>query len=452
MLNSILAARENRALLKKRLSEAQKASFSFSLNIPGYPKTTHEITEFFKIVLSDLLNFMAARLIILTDKIELIDEAGNFFLAAIYCSKSIDEVKSICESFEATHPLGRFLDIDITNGNGVYISSGKSKPCFYCGKDSAINCMKAKNHSFEDLRKFQETTILKYLKEKKSKVVSKQLANFAMQAILYEITLSPKPGLVDFQTSGAHRDMDYFTFIDSSAAIFPYFQEIAELGYNYKGEINLALPLIRNIGLAMESDMFVATHGVNTQKGNIFLMGIALFTSAYVINKCEKFDISMFSVTAAQIGAQLMDEFDIPTEKKSHGQVCVEKYGKEIAGGARFEVASGFATVINYGLPVLDNEDISNFNALEKQNKLLDVLLSLMAHNNDTNILYRSSLNVLEEMKLLAQKVLDSTNKNEKSENFNNLTQFCNVQNISPGGSADLLAIVVFLDKLKERT
>ena len=100
MLNSILAAKENRALLKKRLSEAQKASFSLSLNIPGYPKTNEEITIFFKIVLSDLLDFMRAHLVELSNSTEFIDDAGNYFLATFNSTISPKEIKALCEEYE----------------------------------------------------------------------------------------------------------------------------------------------------------------------------------------------------------------------------------------------------------------------------------------------------------------------------------------------------------------
>ena len=36
--------------------------------------------------------------------------------------------------------------------------------------------------------------------------------------------MTPKPGLVDRKNSGSHRDMDIFTFLNSTSVLFPYFE------------------------------------------------------------------------------------------------------------------------------------------------------------------------------------------------------------------------------------
>ena len=38
------------------------------------------------------------------------------------------------------------------------------------------------------------------------------VSNIAIKSILFEVSASPKPGLVDRYNSGAHKDMDFFTF------------------------------------------------------------------------------------------------------------------------------------------------------------------------------------------------------------------------------------------------
>ena len=52
----------------------------------------------------------------------------------------------------------------------------------------------------------------------------------AVEAMLYEVSATPKPGLVDRSNSGAHHDMDFFTFMSSAAALRGYFDECAAIG------------------------------------------------------------------------------------------------------------------------------------------------------------------------------------------------------------------------------
>ncbi|MEI7594241.1 MAG: triphosphoribosyl-dephospho-CoA synthase [Bacteroidota bacterium] len=451
ILNAILLAKEIRSQLKEKLIMANKICVSLSLNIPGYPKTSLEIKNFFEIIHSELIFYLKARLIELDNKSLLSDEAGDYFLASINSHLSAKDIKLLCESFEGNHKLGRFIDVDITDENGNYISSGKAKPCFYCNTYSAINCMRAKRHNFDELREFQLKEILNYIAQKNKISICKDLASKALRAILYEISLTPKPGLVDFSNSGTHKDMDYFTFLDSSSAISLYFQDISELGFSFENSLSDALPKIREIGLQMENKMFGATKGVNTQKGNIFLMGIALFCSAFIKSKQGIFNLEQFSQISQALGKHLMDEFDISTENKTHGQKCVEKYGKEVAGGARLEVASGFKTSIKFGLSVFNNVDLNELNQSAKQDMLQNALLSLMANNNDTNILFRSNFETLSEFKELALKTLSSKIAEEKALKFQELMYFCYNKKISPGGSADLLAIAIFLNFINKK-
>jgi holo-ACP synthase/triphosphoribosyl-dephospho-CoA synthase len=305
--------------------------------------------------------------------------------------------------------------------------------------------MRNQRHPVEDLRRYQRQKISEYLLSEKKTKTCRYLASAALRSVLYEVSLTPKPGLVDFSGSGSHTDMNYFTFVDSTAAIAPYFQQMAGLGYCFKNELKSALPRIREIGLQMERDMFGFTKGVNTQKGIIFLMGVALFASAYVIANHGRFDLDKFTETARSIGKEVLNELEYPALIPTHGKQCAEKYGREIAGGARYEVSSGFNTVVTHGLPALKKLSDSDSDPALKHKILLNALLALMAHNNDTNILYRSGMETLREVRRLSLITIDSKTEEEKPGNLNKLICFCKEKNISPGGSADLLAVAVFL-------
>jgi len=100
------------------------------------------------------------------------------------------------------------------------------------------------------------------------------IGNFAVQAILYEVSCYPSPGLVSPISNGAHTDMDYFTFIDSTIALSKYFTLFAQQGLSEKTHKEI-FKEIRKIGKDAEKEMFTKTNGINTHKGMLFLMGIS---------------------------------------------------------------------------------------------------------------------------------------------------------------------------------
>ena len=62
------------------------------------------------------------------------------------------------------------------------------------------------------------------------------IGTLALEAMLVEVSVTPKPGLVDSNNSGAHRDMGFFTFIKSAAALRDSFEEFARAGENFASE------------------------------------------------------------------------------------------------------------------------------------------------------------------------------------------------------------------------
>ena len=97
------------------------------------------------------------------------------------------------------------------------------------------------------------------------------IAWLAAEAMYREARLTPKPGLVDGENNGAHRDMNIALFMASIRAVSPWFPRFFAQG---KATADLPAPqtllAIRPTGLACEQAMFKATGGVNTHKGGIF--------------------------------------------------------------------------------------------------------------------------------------------------------------------------------------
>jgi holo-ACP synthase / triphosphoribosyl-dephospho-CoA synthase len=449
--NRILNAREKRASLRQQCSQAGCGSLGLSLNIPGYPKTTTLFSDFFTDVLSDLKQFLQAHgaFIDTTHELRQIDEAGDFYLLPLQNGQPLNMIKGLAESFEKHHVLGRIIDIDIADRQLQPVSSGKLKQCLLC-EQPAILCMREANHPYEELREYIVHGIDGYLSDRTKKRTCMKLAAFALKAILYEISVSPKPGLVGRFEQGAHTDMDYFTFIASTSVLAGHFEELAALGYSFQGkDFRGVLPAIRVVGLKMEDAMFSATHGVNTQKGLIFLIGLALFSAAHCIAQDGEFAAVRCRETIAAICTNLVkNELMMTTgNDRTHGKDCFERYGSE-GGGIRKEAEDGLPSVFEQGMPELKSvlAGAGKAASAEQLNKaLVNTLLRLMSVANDTNILHRKDIQTLKTIQQMAQRVLDAGDSEDGAERYARLLSFCQREHVSPGGSADLLAITVFL-------
>lgn len=286
--------------------------------------------------------------------------------------------------------------------------------------------------------------------------LSFKLAEYAQRSILYEAVLTPKPGLVDAVDKGSHRDMDIFTFIDSSSNLFRGFYLYAKAGLSCEGSEKELFSSIRKIGIEVEKEMFKATKKINTHKGINFSMGIVLAAAGYYLRD-KDFDEDVTLAPSDTAGilkiVRIMTEGLVKSdfenigkkEKLTHGE---RLYVEKGFSGIRGEAEMGFPTVEHTSLPrlrELKHEKIS------REQKLLDVLFHLMSVSDDSNIVNRGGLEALEYVKsisrgALEERIIHEEGFREKILEMNNL--FIE-KNISPGGSADLLSITIFLGLLE---
>lgn len=279
----------------------------------------------------------------------------------------------------------------------------------------------------------------------------KYISNMAVKSLLYEVSATPKPGLVDRNNSGAHKDMDFYTFIDSSLALFDYFYECAHIGCNFSNEDKTELlKEIRPTGIKAENDMFLATKGVNTHKGLIFSIGIICAAAGYIFRKERSQYISSGEICnlIKQITKGLTEELDKPKDMEAltYGERLYIKYGSK---GIRGEVETGFKTVTDYSLPVMKDlmkEDI-HINHI-----LIQVLLNLMTKAEDSNILGRHDMETLEFVRDKAKASLRHGGYLTPYGKIfvEEMDKYFIERNISPGGSADLLAITIMLNMLED--
>ncbi len=411
---------------------------SLSLNVPGYPKSNPTVHSFFGHCLTELKYYLKAHLVGIMEKeaIERVDDAGDFYIVPCLTGRlSFPEMKQLCEGFEEGHQLGRFVDVDLNDFQGNTISSGKSKMCFFCRVKPAIECRRSNSHGAGEVRSFMFEEMANYCRQQREKLLIKRLSSLGLQALLYEISLTPKPGLVDKFSSGSHADMNFRTFLVSSAAISVWFEDLARAGFSFRGnDLTQALPVIRQIGLRMEASMYESTHNINTQKGIIFLMGLSLFACGKLYSQTDQFDSELFREILRGICKDLTRKelYPVGRSEKSHGEEIYRKYG---FSGARGEAETGFRTVFEFGLPQLES-------SLETDDAVLfKCFLAISSNTNDTNILYRRGPDVLSSFQELCKTALENFNE----ANYSKVAEFCKSKNISPGGSADLLVVSIFL-------
>lgn len=267
------------------------------------------------------------------------------------------------------------------------------------------------------------------------------LASMALQA---ELDTTPKPGLVDRNDNGAHRDMDHALMQRSIQALHPYFVRLAQLGFTDKQPCH---DEIVNIGIEAEREMFKATGGVNTHKGALFSIGlaaVALAGEAFSrITQAERCGTMAYNdVNSKQIQylsnsiASLARLF--PDTNGTHGS---KAKANNILKGALDNAREGYTQLFKAWLPFYIDRIAEGDNyALHK------TLLRIMCDLDDTNIVYRTSMETMKEVKTEARQMLDAS---RNIVNFEAALQAMNTdyihRNISPGGSADMLSLVVFL-------
>lgn len=288
------------------------------------------------------------------------------------------------------------------------------------------------------------------MEKEKSKFLvefSNEIAEYATKALLYEVSVTPKPGLVDRKNQGSHKDMDYYTFLDSAVALTPYFKSMTELGQITSTERpETTFYRLQDLGKEAEAVMYQATGYVNTHKGAIFSLGILCGALGRLKGTGEKLLTENLVKECVRMTKAPIEYFfeTMKPEMNTAGCRLYRKYGIQ---GIRGEVASGFLSVRKEGLPVL-KELLERGYSYDRAGSI--TLLYLIAETIDTNIITRSDYEMCMKIKnqlkrLIKEKDVITTAMLEK------IDQKFIEYNISPGGSADLLAVSWFLYFLENR-
>ena len=252
------------------------------------------------------------------------------------------------------------------------------------------------------------------------------IAHLATQALQAELDTTPKPGLVDKDNNGAHRDMDYALMQRSIDTLHPYFVKLALLGCAD------ALPThtsIRDIGIEAEKAMLSATNGVNTHKGALFSMGLAVVAAAHEENT------DSLQATIKTLAASF------PDTNGTHGSKAkLLSKGTTAIKGALDNAREGYEMLFAEWLPFyIERRKERDAHTLHK------TLLRIMCDLDDTNVIYRTDLATAEEVKQEARALLDSFSKAA----LKDMDRHYTTRNISPGGAADMLSLTIFIGSIQ---
>ncbi len=261
------------------------------------------------------------------------------------------------------------------------------------------------------------------------------IARIAARALRLELETYPKPGLVSHVDAGSHTDMDAGTFRASTAAVAPFFRALVGAG-----AAGAAMPALRRIGLDAEVAMRAATGGVNTHRGAIFGLGL-LCAAAGALPRPEAGALG--GLVRERYGAAILDG---PVLLHAAGARVRRRHG---VGGAPAEAAAGFPSVYRVGLQALRRGRAAQ--PCDEEAARVETCLALIAHVEDTNLLHRGGPDGLAFARDEAARFIDDGGVAQPDwrRRAEALHRAFIDRRLSPGGSADLLAMTLFVDAIE---
>jgi triphosphoribosyl-dephospho-CoA synthase len=265
------------------------------------------------------------------------------------------------------------------------------------------------------------------------------LSTVAVSSLIEEAELTPKPALVDRRGNGAHHDLDLTRLRRSAQSLRDGFAAIARAADGEEPSLRLREKLGR-IGRDMERRMLVATDGSNAHRGAIWALGLLVAAAA---RRRSETNATRIAIAAAAL-ARLPDRFAHPRPPSNGGRARF-RFG---AAGARGQAQAAFPHAIHIGLPALR---AARGRGAPEDCARLDALMAIMSSLDDTCLLHRGGLAALETAKAGARAVLvaGGTETPAGIERLHLLHAELMALWASPGGSADLLGVTLFLDRLE---
>lgn len=447
-LLTVLDNREWRSRLQDKLkvTNYDKIVISAKLNIPG-PIKNNDILQ--KIFMDGWQTFVAG--LECNSQYEMLfAERVTGPEAFITVDGNLAAVKKTAILFEETYVLGRLFDIDVmANGQANYQLSREDlgfgpRLCLICGKPAKV-CAKEQNHTLDEgyeviNQMYQGATSKELIFEKESQ---ETVVNNALKGLLYEVSLNPKPGLVDPVSMGSHTDMNMFMFIDSSLSLKSYLDKAFKLGRNFEGsDLKLLFNALRAEGVLAEQTMFNATNNVNTHKGAIFSLGIWVTAIAYSTKDGSATMTEVRRVIQRMVEGLIEKDLASNRVAMTAGEQQFQTYQLT---GIRGEAVNGFPGVAEVAVPFLQ----ATFGTMTQ--RLLDTLMKIAATLEDSTLIKRAKTpDVLAEMKEWTSIYfkLGGSHTEEGMKYLYDLDRLFIERNLSIGGSADTLILTIFIGQL----
>ena len=274
------------------------------------------------------------------------------------------------------------------------------------------------NGNLLQAKKFVPGTTLPYL-----------VAWLAVKALKQELDLTPKPGLVDTHDNGSHSDMDYAIMLKSINALRSYFAQLAVISYS---DCLPEASQLQNMGIDAEKKMLAATDGINTHRGALFSMGLAVVAACHILaTGCSSNFLDQWCKIVASIASQM------PGSDNSHGHSVKAQHN---VAGALDIARTGYSEMVNKWLKYY----CDNCNDEHIKHK---TLLLIMCSLDDTNVIHRAGFEMAQQVKQEAAHLLE----NFSIEGLGQMNQSFIARNISPGGAADMLSLTLFLSTLTKQ-
>lgn len=332
--------------------------------------------------------------------------------AVLVFDRGAAELKELCVSIEDRGDIGRLYDLDVIDIDGEKLSRREGRRCLICGGPAAI-CARSRAHGLTEIQDKTNSILAGF--------AANTLAGKAVAALIDEVSLTPKPGLVDMADSGAHLDMDWQLMVKSAKSLRPYFLRAAQLG----AEAGTDLPQkLQEAGISAERTMLAATNNVNTHKGAIYSMGLLCAAKAT--------DLTARGEQVCMSAASIAKRLSVPNSH-SHGDSVRRLFPK---AGPREEAYGGFPNVC-MALDMLLSGRTGE-----------EALLKLMSMMDDSNVLWRGGEQGLEFIKKESARILDAPAE-ERRAMLSEFNDECIRRRLSPGGAADILAAALFLQSVE---
>lgn len=249
------------------------------------------------------------------------------------------------------------------------------------------------------------------------------VADLAERALRLELDTTPKPGLVDRQDNGAHKDMDYALMSKSISALKPY---LTRLAVESAKDIDPAK--IKEIGIEAEKAMLKATGGVNTHKGALFCIGLSVAAASNLASATGSVEAYSFKELVSRAASE------IPSARGTHGAEAKRSFK---AVGALENARAAYPELFTDWLPYYRSLEGDPFRCHK-------TLLHIMTTLDDTNILHRRGAEGLAHAEAEAARLLEDFSESGLS----SLNKDFIRENISPGGSADMLSLTIFIESI----